>query len=144
MTNTQDQENEAISPQDHDHGAASRHDETPHVHESVKDIDELIAAMDNIEEGMPEKDSDDSGEEADEKATKKKVRVKEEAIPVVLDSPEVKAAKDRLAQIKAKVLTLRWDMEHGQINPAKKALYEKLRPEYDALVKTIEAAGQNA
>lgn len=131
------------------HQHSSQATETPHVHEKVKDIDELIAAMDNVDEGMPE-DDEESEEDSDEESSESPgvkasaPKEKKEDVPVIEDSEEVKKAKERLAQIKGKYLTLRWDVEHGQINPAKKAQFEKIKPEYEALVKVIEASGQKA
>lgn len=110
----------------------SSREETPHVHEVVKDVDELIAAMDQVDEGMSEGDE----EPEEDPVGKKKV----EKIPTVeksSESSEIRAAKERLAVVKSKLLTLQWDLEHGQINPAKKALFERLKPEHDSLVKMI-------
>jgi len=139
MESAQNHEEKAKVPAQANPSDSRNADEVSHVHEAVKDIDELIAAMDDLDEGMPEKDEETPEEEA------KAPSEKEEPAPeIVEDSDEVKAAKERLAQIKGKVLTLRWDMEHGQITPAKKAQYEKLKPEYEKLVKIIEDAGQKA
>lgn len=137
MESAQNHEEKAKAPSHANPSDSSNADEVSHVHEAVKDIDELIAAMDDLDEGMPEKD-----EESKEEGSKESAEKEEPAPEIVEDSEEVKAAKERLAQIKGKVLTLRWDMEHGQINPAKKAQYEKLKPEYEKLVKIIEDAGQ--
>lgn len=52
-------------------------------------------------------------------------------------SEEHQAAMGRLMHIRDEILTLKWDVEHGQINPAKKAHYETLKKEYDELVKKL-------
>ena len=139
MESAQNHEEKAKVPAHANPSDSSNADEVSHVHEAVKDIDELIAAMDDVDDGMPEKDEEPASEEESKASAEKE----EPAPEIVEDSEEVKAAKERLAQIKGKVLTLRWDMEHGQINPAKKAQYEKLKPEYEKLVKII-GHGQKA
>jgi len=59
----------------------------------------------------------------DEEQTKPKAKL----------SPEATQARTQMLEIRDRLFTLKWDYEHGQINPAKKALYEKLKKEYDEL-----------
>lgn len=60
------------------------------------------------------------------------VREKEEGASIEI-TPEQQKAKERILEIRDRLMTLKWDLEHSQINPAKKELYEKLKKEYEDL-----------
>ncbi len=62
------------------------------------------------------------------------VKEKEEDVKIEV-TPEQQKAKERMLEIRDKLMTLKWDLEHSQINPAKKELYEKLKKEYEDLEK---------
>ncbi len=66
------------------------------------------------------------------------VREKEEAVKIEV-TPEQQKAKERMLEIRDRLMTLKWDLEHSQINPAKKELYEKLRKEYEDLEKVSKS-----
>ena len=147
---TDNPENQASSsdsqtPHDHNVGPSQQPKEVLHVHEGVKDVDELIAAMDHVDEGMPEEhDEDESEEEESDREEAASSKTKESAPESSKESEVVRSAKERLAHIKSKLMTLQWDVEHGQINPAKKAMFDKLKQEGEALAKVINESGNAA
>ena len=49
-----------------------------------------------------------------------------------------KKAKERIMEIRDKLMTMKWDVEHGQINPAKKVKYDNLKKEYEELLAVLE------
>ncbi|MFQ5621537.1 MAG: hypothetical protein ACE5FT_06880, partial [Candidatus Nanoarchaeia archaeon] len=50
------------------------------------------------------------------------------------------AAEDlaRFDELQSKLMTMEWDIKHGQINPGKKALYDRLKKEFDELKIKLE------
>jgi len=71
------------------------------------------------------------------KAIAKEKDESEEKEKKVKLSDSLKNAKERLMQIRDTMNTLKWDYEHGQINPAKKTHYEVLKKEYKELESVI-------
>jgi len=72
--------------------------------------------------------------EAEERVKKlNKPKKKEDELP-----DDVRKAKERLIEIRDKYLTLKWDVDKGQLNPGKKAYYDKLKVEFEELQKKIE------
>jgi len=56
------------------------------------------------------------------------------------DSKDLSDAKERMMEIRDQLMTMKWDVEHGQINPAKKVKYDQLKKEYEELVEKINKA----
>ncbi len=56
-----------------------------------------------------------------------------EAPKVEKESPEVLALRERRDVLKGKLMTMEWDVQHGQINPGKKVMFDRLKKEFDEL-----------
>lgn len=64
-----------------------------------------------------------------------------EPMPEPVPTPEPKPeAKDENAELKARVdflkgklLTLQWDLDHGQLNPGMRVRYDKMKKELDEI-----------
>ncbi|MEK6874903.1 MAG: hypothetical protein AABX52_04100 [Nanoarchaeota archaeon] len=81
--------------------------------------------QDSVVDGVVVEESETDEESSD---TDDDVGVKE-----IVETPEMVKLRDSLGEIRGKMLTMKWDYEHDQINAAKKSYYEKLKKEYDEL-----------
>jgi len=119
---------------------------------SPEDVQKLEVNLDNPEEDITA-ELDALNEEVEEEAGKeikkknkrlvkfgelsKIARSKEESTEDKTEikqlSKEMKQAKERMMEIRDKLMTMKWDVEHGQINPAKKLKYNNLKKEFDEL-----------
>ena len=46
--------------------------------------------------------------------------------------------QERMHELHKKILVYKWDEEHGQLNPAKKAKLTKLKEEYEKLKEQLK------
>ncbi|HLC85394.1 MAG TPA: hypothetical protein VJH22_06395 [Candidatus Nanoarchaeia archaeon] len=134
----------------HDHPHPHKPEPTPQPEEPTQPVPEPLPE--------PQPDGDDSPDEdpSDEEKSGKKAPVSRRKkassalrrFREIASEKETEEAKDgrseehqsamsRLMHIRDEILTLKWDVEHGQINPAKKAHYETLKKEYDELVRKL-------
>lgn len=49
------------------------------------------------------------------------------------ENPEILALRERRDVLKGKLMTMEWDVQHGQINPGKKVMFDRLKKEFEEL-----------
>lgn len=115
--------------------------------EVEKEAETILEAEDvgePIVEDEFEDEESEGSEEKSEDAPKSKPRIKKakdsevDNGPKLKETPEMVKIRERLSEIKGKMLTLKWDDEHGQLNPGKKSFYEKLKVECHDLEQQLK------
>jgi hypothetical protein len=46
--------------------------------------------------------------------------------------------RERRDVLKGKLMTMEWDVQHGQINPGKKVMFDRLKKEFDELEQKLK------
>ena len=54
------------------------------------------------------------------------------------ESTEFNAMKDKLSELKMRVMTLEWDKSHNQLNSSMEAKYLQIKTEFEALQKKVD------
>ena len=54
------------------------------------------------------------------------------------EDPVVMELRHKRNLLKGRLMTLQWDVDHGQINPGKKVLYEKLKKEFEEVEQKLK------
>ncbi len=60
------------------------------------------------------------------------------------EKKNLKDIKLRLRELKSKLLIMEWDYKRNQLNSGKKAIYEKLKEEFEELKKLEEHEGNKS
>ncbi len=55
------------------------------------------------------------------------------------EDPAIIELREKRNVLKGKLMTLQWDVDHGQINPGKKVQYEKLKKEFEEVEKLLHS-----
>ncbi len=85
----------------------------------------------------PEEETKEIIPKSREKDPFKDIMREKEAGKTEMRSDQQKA-QEKMAEVRDRLMTLKWDYEHGQINPAKRDLYEKLKKEYEDLERVAK------
>lgn len=113
------------------------------LEEPQKLVEEAPASKGSMDEVKD--DIFDIYEEETPKKTTRRRKIKLEQIPdapksekLAKENPEVQTIKERIIAVRDTLLTLKWDYDRGQINPAKKVKYEKLKKEVEVLEEQLK------
>ncbi len=130
-----------LSGDEQDEDATESADKPQDENKDSTTSDESPADADDSDTADFDENTDFSEEKPAETGAKPKKKevnpfreiLKEKDTTKIEVTPEQQKARGRMVEIRDKLMTLRWDYEHGQINPAKRDLYLKLKKEYEDL-----------